>query len=225
MAMKLKKGPKATNDIKEMLKGGNSNNAFSSIIDVVLKCVPIAISIFALVISFWSYNDTKKNNYYNRIFQPLNYYYNFTIDNELTDIFNQYHMPIITCHINPTSGCISKIMLITTNNKAIDSVYDYNSKMSEIGLFDGMGVTFDLKFSSIFEFEKCIYQYMFIYVEGTNKEWNLDCLEVRYNENQILDQISILDTNDLLRKNAENNEIQSTILDDYEMVFNKIKNL
>ena len=88
-----------------------------------------------------------------------------------------------------------------------------------------MAVDFDLKFSSIVEFENFIYQYIFIYVEGTNNEWNLDCLQIKYNENQTLESISALDTTDLLRKNTDNNDVINMILVDYEMVFNEIKSL
>lgn len=210
------------NDIKEK---NTKSDKKSVILEVFLKIIPIGISILALILSYFSYNNAKENSYFSRVFQPLTYYYDFDVNNEQTVQFGKYVMPTIKCKINVNSGCINKIMVIATDENNIDSIYDYNSKLTDFGLINEMAVDFDLTFSSIVEFEGSVYQYIFIYVEGTNNEWNLDCLEIEYNENRSIESISALDTTDLLRKNTENDDVQNMILTDYEMVLNEIENI
>ncbi|MCM1115773.1 MAG: hypothetical protein NC397_09790 [Clostridium sp.] len=200
------------------------SNGFKTV-EFFLKFIPIIVSIIALVLSFLSYNNSKENYFYTRVFQPLTYHYNFDTDNENTVKFGNYSMPAIQCSIKVNSGYIKKVMIISTDENRIESVYDYNSKLLESGLMNEMGIDFDLKFSTIVEFEDFIYQYIFVYVEGTNEEWNLDCIEIKYNETQTLDDISLLDCNDLLRNSIKNDEVTDLILTDYEMIFNNIKEI
>lgn len=210
---------------KKMIKETKNTINKSNISEKFLKYITTAISVIAIIISMLSFNYTKKNYFYSRVFQPLTYYYDFTIDNGQFTQFDQYYLPTITCRIKVNSGYINKITIIGTDKNAIVSFDDYNPKFNDFGLKNEMIVDFDLKFPSIVKFEEYFYQYIFIYVEGTNNEWNLDCLEIKYNENQDIEDICMLDTIDLLRQNTENDEITDMILYDYEMLFNEIKNL
>lgn len=221
----MSKTNKKKSETKEIIKTSENKKSDFKVktMDKILKWLPILISVIALAMTFANFQYTKNNYFYNRVFQPLTYHYDFDIDNENFQKFGQHNIPLIKCKINTNSGYINKILVVTTDDNKVDTVYDYNSKAQNPGLLNDMGIDFDLTFSSIVEYEGYIYQYIFIYVESANSEWNLDCIKIRYNENYSIEAFEILDTPDLIRKSKENDEIDSLILSDYEMVYNEMK--
>lgn len=197
--------------VKKILK-----KIFSVMKDIIIPLFSVIISIIALIVSYRGY-------YYSRIFEPLVYNYEFDIGQGETVIQNHSFEKLFTS-INTESGCIKKVEVIQTDG-SVEAIYGYSSKYLKESLLKDISVSFPLEFVQFCSYNECVYQYAFIYLEDTCGEWYLDCVWVKYDENAQIEKIGVWEKQDLLRIDYEKDEVILKMLNDYEELLSRIKEI
>lgn len=183
-------------------------------IATVAAIVSSIVAIASIILSLYSYHFTQKNYFYSRVFQPLNYYYKFDMNNSEKT----------TCKCTTTSGCIKKLMVVSNTDNDTYTIFDMSVKEYNEQLLSDSNIEFELRFySNITEGNKR-YDYAFIYLEGTDSAWYLDCIIKEYEDNK-QPNITIYEKADLLRLKRMNNEAEKIILNDYEKLYKEFSRI
>lgn len=183
-------------------------------IATVAAIVSSIVAIASIILSLYSYHFTQKNYFYSRVFQPLNYYYKFDMNNSEKT----------TCKCTTTSGCIKKLMVVSDTDNDTYTIYEMSLKKCNEQLLSDSSLEFELRFFSYITEDKKKYDYSFVYLEGTDSEWYLDCIVKEYEEGK-QPQITIYEKADLLGLKRINNEAEKIILKDYEKLYNEFSRI
>lgn len=201
---------------KDIAKNANKISVFFGITATVLSLAALIVSVYSLVLQ----NTTSD---YERVFQPTMYSYRIDTDSSSLQSFEGYAVPTVTCQVDLYSGFPKRVATINCDG-TVENMYSYSSKIGVKPQTD-LTLKFTLPFSSLMTYEGITYQYIFVYIEGADSTWNLDCVVLSYNSTSGISESVILDKLDLLRFDFETNEAYLKILQEYQTLYTSISEL
>lgn len=199
----------------------SANEISQSANDIALEANNLAVS--ANELSESANQISNQALFYSRLEQPLTYTYDFSFEGNDLQAFDNYAIPSVYCKLNISTGAPTRVAVINCDN-GIENMYDYNSKFGA-ELLNDITAEFLLPFTSVLECENIKYQYIYIYIEGVDSTWNLDCIVLQYDPITTESSISILDELDVLRLNYEKDEVTIKILNEYKNLFENISEI
>lgn len=201
---------------KDIARNANKISVFFGIAATVLSLAALIVSVYSLFLQ----NATSD---YERVFQPTIYSYTIDADSSMLQSFEGYAVPTVNCQVDLHSGFPKQVATINCDG-TIESIYSYSSKIGVKPRTD-LTLKFTLPFSSLMTYNGITYQYIFIYIEGADSTWYLDCIVLSYDLASGTSEAVILDKLDLLRFDFETNKAYIKILEEYQALYTSISEL
>lgn len=198
---------------EETKKRSGGGEIFWKILSAVLSVAAIVISLLALL-------SQNRSQFYERVFQPLTYAYTPQVSAEEMRTFDTYTVPAVSCKATFHSGFPTQLTVINSD-ETLENMYTYSSKTGVEPLTD-LSIEFPLQFKSLVFYDNMAYQYIFIYIEGSDDSWHLDCIRLSHDKTTGETDVAILEELDLLRLQFETDEAHLKVLEEYERVYQAI---
>ena len=195
----------------------------SNRIAMVSSVAASLLAIAALVVSIISTRAQLEDSFYERIFQPMVYTYSLDTDPEEMQNFEGYQIPKVICTVDILSGFPQRVATINSD-EGIEDMYGINSK-GGVDLGTKYTLEFELPFTSVLILDDVAYQFIFVYIEGADGGWDLDCLALSYNQSTGQSGVYIYDELDLLRLEYIQDEALQKILLEYRAVYQAISEI
>ncbi len=207
-----------TNRKRELVKKNETDKHAQNgnIIAIVAIICSSVLAIVSIAVTVLSLGTQRESVFYERVFQPLTYGYTPMVDSEETKTFDNYTVPAVSCKATFYSGFPTQITVINSDGK-LENMYTYSAKTGVEPLTD-LSIEFPLDFKSLVFYEQMAYQYIFIYVEGSDGSWHLDCMQLCHNTINGETDVTILVELDMLRLEFEQDEARRKVLAEYQRV-------